>query len=232
VNVAPFGDGGLGPDANIGTVYSVTVAPDGKVYIPDTSHYRIRVIDPDTTVITTWLNSTYNLGGGCQTGTVSLYLTEFGSAIRFDESGGAYISGYICQGTTTNNTRGILHRTSAGVTTRVLGLYNGVTTENADAVATLVPDLSDFILDSNGDLVVAMYANHRIRKVTTSTGKINTIAGDGTAGYAQPADVSPDPGAYVPATGVRVNYPNRVAEWPGGHLLIADRNNYAVRMIW
>jgi hypothetical protein len=230
VTTAPYGDGGPATDANIGGVYSVTVGPDGKVYIPDVAHYNIRVVDPDTSIITSWVTATYP--AACVNGTVSFYYADTHSAVRFTTGGAAYISGYICQGTTTNNTIGIALRAANGTMTRVAGLYNGITTENADAIATSLPDLSDFVLDGKGNLVLALDSNHRVRSINLGTGKITTLAGDGTAGYALPTDVTADPGAYVPAGGVRLYNPFKLAVWPGGHVLIADTYNYATRMIW
>lgn len=230
-NVAPYGDGGVGVDAHIGSVDAVSVGPDSKVYIADNSHYRIRVIDPDTTVITTWLNGTYNTGS-CVQGTVSLHYPLEHSVVRFATDGSAYISGYICQGTTTNQTYGIIKRASNGTTTRIVGLYSGTETEGADATASALPNLGDFILDANGDIVLSTWTGQRVRKINMTTGKINTLAGDGTAGYFGPSDVSADPGAYVAASTVRFYYPSKLAAWPGGHLLIADRDNHSVRMVW
>jgi hypothetical protein len=231
-NVAPYGDGGQGIDANIGYPDSVTVGPDGKVYVPDNSHYRIRVIDPDTFIITTWLNSTYNATGSCTLGVVSLFYPITQSAIRFDGSGGAYISGYICWGTTATYVYGIMHRAANGTTTRIIGNTATNITEGADAVASSLPEIGDFIVDGNGDIVLSHDGSHRIRKINMTTGKVNTIAGDGTLGYFQPADMTSDPGAYVPASSVRVYTANKLAAHPDGHLIIADRYNYVVRMIW
>jgi hypothetical protein len=230
VSTAPFGDNGPATDANIGSVYSVSVGPDGKVYIPDNAHYNIRVVDPDTNIITSWVTATYP--AACVNGVVSLRYADTHSAVRFTTGGAAYISGYICQGTTTSDTVGIALRAANGTMTRVAGLSSGITTENADAIATSLPDLSDFVLDGNGNLVLAMDSNHRVRSINLGTGKISTLAGDGFAGYAGAGDVSIDPGAYVAASSARLNNPFKLAIWPGGHVLIADTTNYSTRMIW
>lgn len=231
VNTAPFGDGGPATDANIYYPSSVSVDANGLVYIPEYSRNKIRVVDPDTGIITTWVAGTYP--AACVQGTVSLYSIPQYATVRFAANGDAYISGNFCQGTTTNNTLAIaLRAKSTGAMTRIAGLYNGVATENADATATALPDLSDFIIDGNGDLVLTTYSDDRLRRVNMTTGKINTIAGDGTAGYALPTDVSTEPGAYVAATSARLYNPFKLALWPGGHVLIADGYNYATRMIW
>jgi len=229
VSTAPFGDGGPATDANIYYPSAISVGPNSLVYIPDYGHNRIRVVDPVTGIITTWLagNTT------CVNGTVQLYsVPQYGGAVRFAANGDVYVSGNLCQGTTTNTTLGIALRAPNGTMTRVAGLYPGVTTENADATAAALPGLSDFIFDANGDIILALNSDHRVRKVTMSNGKINTLVGDGTAGYSLPADVSAEPGAYVAASAARVYNPFRLALWPGNHVLIADEYNYAARMIW
>ena len=60
-----------------------------------------------------------------------------------------------------------------------------------------------------GNVYIADFDNHRIRKVTVSTGIISTIAGTGTAGY------SGDNGAATSATlnvpfGVTVDLSGRI----------------------
>jgi hypothetical protein len=68
-------------------------------------------------------------------------------------------------------------------------------------------------LDSLGNVYFAEYRNHRIRKVTTSTGIITTIAGTGTSSY------SGDNGA---ATAAELNNPAGVAlDSSGNHHYIA-----------
>jgi hypothetical protein len=229
-NTQPWGDGGLGTDANIGNPSSVSVDANGLIYIPDYGHNRIRVVDPVTGFISTWLAG----GTPCVNGTVSFgSLSQFGNVVRFKANGDAYVSGNICQGTTTNQPLGIaLRAKSNGAMTRIVGLNAGITTENADAIASALPDLSDFDIEANGNLVLAMYTNNRVRRIDMTTGKINTVIGDNTTGYAGAGDVSVDPGAYVAASSARLSGAWKLAVAPGGHLLIADENNQAIRMIW
>jgi hypothetical protein len=230
VNTAPYGDGGPATDANIYYPWAVSVGPDGMVYIPDYGHNRIRVVNPTTGIITTWLagNTT------CVNGTVSLYsVPQYGSVVRFAANGDAYVSGNLCQGTTTNVTVGIAQRAANGTMTRVAGLYGGVKTENADATATLLSAMSDFVFDGNGDTIVAMSSDHTVRRISKANGKINTIAGvDGSHGYSLVSDVSAEPGAYVAGTSALLYNPFQLAVWPGNHILISDEYNYAARMIW
>ena len=64
--------------------------------------------------------------------------------------------------------------------------------------------------------------NHRIRKVTVSTGIITTIAGTGTASYS---------GDNGPATAAALNYPQGVAIDSSGNVYIGDMYNQRIRKV-
>ena len=73
-----------------------------------------------------------------------------------------------------------------------------------------------------GNIYIADNSNHRIRKVTVSTGIISTIAGTGTASY------SGDNGAATSAT---LNYPFGVGIDTAGNVYIADTYNHRIRKV-
>ena len=73
-----------------------------------------------------------------------------------------------------------------------------------------------------GNIYIADQSNHRIRKVTVSTGIISTIAGTGIAGY------SGDNGAATSAT---LYYPFGVALDTAGNVYIADTHNHRIRKV-
>ncbi len=71
---------------------------------------------------------------------------------------------------------------STGVITTVAG--SGSTTYNGDSITATSASLYSphaVILDSYDNLFIADRYNHRIRKVTISTGVISTVAGTGSA---------------------------------------------------
>jgi hypothetical protein len=88
------------------------------------------------------------------------------------------------------------------------------------------------IVDGAGNLAIADTFNHRIRVVAASTGTfygramttgdIYTVAGTGTAGFA---------GDGGPATSAELDAPNGVTVDSAGNLVIADENNYRVRVV-
>ncbi len=71
-------------------------------------------------------------------------------------------------------------------------------------------------------MYVADNGFHRIRKVSTATGIISTVAGTGAAGY------SGDGGA---ATSAALNYPHAVVVDSSGTIYIADSSNHRIRMV-
>ena len=76
--------------------------------------------------------------------------------------------------------------------------------------------------DSSGNLYIADQNNHRIRKVTASTGIISTIVGTGTSSY------SGDSGLASSAT---LNTPLGVAYDTADNLYIADTYNQRIRKV-
>ncbi len=64
--------------------------------------------------------------------------------------------------------------------------------------------------------------NHRIRKVTVSTGIITTIAGTGTSSYS---------GDNGPATSATINGPQGVALDTSGNVYFGDYNNCRIRKV-
>ncbi len=60
-----------------------------------------------------------------------------------------------------------------------------------------------------GNVYIAAYGNHRIRKVTVSTGIISTIAGTGTSSYSGDGGVATSASLYYPR-GVAVDASGRI----------------------
>jgi hypothetical protein len=109
-----------------------------------------------------------------------------------------------------------------GMLTRVAG--NGRPGDGGDGGPARQAGLNqpyDVSLDRFGNLYIADFGNHRVRKVTRD-GRIQTIAGTGAGGYS---------GDGGPASLARLNGPYGVsAGWQGG-ILIGDSFNNVVRRV-
>ena len=111
---------------------------------------------------------------------------------------------------------------SSGIITTVAG--NGVlgyTGNGGVATSATLNNPHGSVVDGLGNLFIADYNNHRIRKVDAN-GIITTIAGTGVASY------SGDGGAATSAT---LNFPAGIILDSSGNLLIADYGNQRVRKI-
>jgi DNA-binding beta-propeller fold protein YncE len=75
-------------------------------------------------------------------------------------------------------------------------------------------------VDKVGNIYIADYDNHRVRKVLTN-GTIVTVAGNGTAGFSD----------LVDATKAMLNSPRTVFVDPAGNIFIADLNNNRIRKV-
>ena len=76
-------------------------------------------------------------------------------------------------------------------------------------------------VDGSGNLYIAGYFDHRIRKVAPS-GIITTVAGNGTAGYS---------GDGGPAASAQLYFPRSVVVDGSGNLYIADSANHRIRKV-
>ncbi len=146
------------------------------MYISDHNNHRVRKITASTNVITTIAGTGtagYNGDGGAAT--AANIANPCG--VNLDSSANVYISNLVY-----NVIRKVT--VSTGIISTVAGTgstsggYNG---DNMQATAATLNYPFDVVLDSYGNLYIADRNNHRIRKVTVSTGVITTVVGTGTA---------------------------------------------------
>ena len=112
---------------------------------------------------------------------------------------------------------------STGLISTIAG--TGTAGYNSDgilATSALINQPTSLTFDNNGDLYFTDRANQRVRKITTSTGIITTVAGTGTGGF------SGDGGAAITA---QLSGPNEVAFDAAGNLFISDWFNQRVRKV-
>ncbi|HEY1525244.1 MAG TPA: Ig-like domain-containing protein [Candidatus Angelobacter sp.] len=109
-----------------------------------------------------------------------------------------------------------------GIITTVAGGGTSVPGDGGPATAAGLFTPNAVVLDKNGNLFIAEFGAHRIRRVDVATGIISTVAGTGVAGFT---------GDGGPATAAQLLGPQNVALDAVGNLFIADTNNQRVRRI-
>jgi hypothetical protein len=116
----------------------------------------------------------------------------------------------------------ILRIDEDGTLRRIAGIGRpGVAGDGGPAAAAALNQPYDVRPDAQGNLYIADFGNHRIRKVSQD-GLIQTVAGRGDAGYS---------GDGGPATAARLNGPYGVYPDAKLGLLIADSHNHVIRVV-
>ena len=214
------GDGDLAIDASLYGPAGLATDTAGNVYIADYVNNRVRKVTYATGVITTIAGKGDSTGvGGTFSGDGYPATDAFihnPSSIALDAAGNVFFTDQA-----NNRIRKI--NASTGIITTVAG--NGVGGYSADGVPATASALfnpAGIAFDTVGDLYIADWENHRIRKVTMSTGIITTIAGTGTAGYS---------GDGGPATAAQFYRPSDLAFDRSGNLYISEYGNSTVRKI-
>ncbi len=197
---------GTGTSAGFYSPVGVTFDPIGNLYVSEVSNQAIRKITTAALVTTIAGNGTAgNLNG---TGTAATFNQPVGMAV--DASGNLFVADYI------NHL--IRKITPAGVVTTFAGSGSPALTDGTGAGASFNGPFA-LVFDAAGNLIVADYLNHAIRKITPA-GVVSTIAGNGTAGFAD-------------ATGsaARFNRPAGMAIDALGNIFICDAQNNRIRKI-
>jgi sugar lactone lactonase YvrE len=135
-------------------------------------------------------------------------------AVAFDAAGNMYIAD--------NSNSRIRKVNTSGVISTIAGSgINGYSGDGGNALAAKINMPYGVAIDPSGNLYIADYNNHRVRKVNTS-GIISTCAGTGTAGYS---------GDGAAANLAQLHFPTGVAVDAAGNVYIADNYNNCIRKV-
>ncbi len=168
------GDGGPATQAQFRFPFGITVDQTGIIYLLDAADHRVRRISPDG-IISTYVGTGDPDFGG-DGGPATQAQINFASYIKTDSDGNLYIADYA-----NNRIRRVALAT--GIISTVAG--TGVGTFGGDGSSPLLADLNlpnDIAFDAQGNLYIADYRNHRVRKVITA-GAFFAVTGVSAASY-------------------------------------------------
>ncbi|PQJ09723.1 hypothetical protein CJD36_017490 [Flavipsychrobacter stenotrophus] len=206
------GDGASAVLANLTSPSDVAIDISGNLYIADRDNHCIRKVNAGGIISTVaGLGSPGFTGDGSA---ATLGRLNLPTGIAVDAAGNLYIADQMNGRIRQVNTSGDFS-TIAGT---------GVTGYNGDGVAATVADLhqpAKVSVDGSGNVYISDFANNRIRIVDPSA-TINTLAGNGTAGFS---------GDGAAATGAMINHPAGLYPDGSGRLYFADADNNRIRMI-
>ena len=207
------GDGGPATAATLGNIYGVGIDGSGNVYIADYSSAVIRKVTVSSGIISTIAGTGvqgYNSDGIAATAAKLYYPT----GVAVDGSGNVYISDSY-------NAR--IRKVTGGIISTYTGNgTGGYSGDGGQATAAQILSPYGVALDASGNVYIADFNNDLIRKVTTSTGIITSIAGNYSNGFS---------GDGGPATNAQIVQPTGVAVDATGNVYIADYGNARIRKV-
>ena len=214
------GDGGQAQNAALALPLDVALDAAGNLYISDYDNNRIRKVTPGGVISTLAGNGNLSYSGDGGLATQAALYNPWGVAVGPD--------GYVYIADSGNNRIRKVGPPGCGPQSCVIstaigsGAWGFAGDGGAAAGATLRTP-SDVAFDSVGNMLIADWGNHRIRRV--AGGIINTIAGGGTVG---PTGGVGDGG---PAVGAVLRYPAQVTVDGAGIVYITDTQQRRVRMV-
>jgi hypothetical protein len=238
------GDGGLATSAALSHPEGVFVDGSGNIFIADTDNSVIREVTASTGNIATVAGTFYPPGAQC------LYMGDGGLptsaslcepyGVFLDSTGNIFIADTDNAAIRVVNT-GTVAITLAGVVIQPDTIQtiagngsNGYSGDGGPANSAQVDLPQGLFVDASENIFIADTDNNRIRVVNTGTtqitiativippGDIQTVAGNGTAGYS---------GDNGPATSAELNIPNGVFVDSTEDIYIADTVNSVIREV-
>jgi sugar lactone lactonase YvrE len=202
---------------------TVTMSASGTAAAPQA--LTLGIANADFIVNSTSCSTTTSYYAGVQC-TVSIVFQpkcpglRRGAVVIENAAGNAVLGSTLLTGTATGSLSVLIPgeiNTVAG--TPADWIYQGDNVPATDAPIYLPRGVA---VDAAGNLFLADAGNNRVRRVDAQTGRISTVAGNGTAGY------SGDRGL---ATAAMIDSPGGLVLDGAGNLYFVDSNNFAIRRV-
>jgi hypothetical protein len=218
------GDGGPAASATLNNPSGVALDSVGNIFIADTNNCLIRKISASTGIISTVAGTLPDLTGDLHCG----YSGDGGLAtsakLGFPNGVAVDGSGNIIIADTTNCA---IRKISAstGIISTVAGTAScGYSGDGGAATSAQLSQSFGVAVDGSGNVLIADTSNCVIRKVSSSTGHISTVAGDFNLGCGYSGDENS-------ATSAQLNQPYGVAVDGSGDIFMADFDNAVIRKV-
>jgi len=209
------GDNGTATSAELYFPTGVAVDSMGNLFIADISNHCIRKVDAVTGKISTVAGNGIAGYSGDNGAAASAELgSPFGVAV--DGVGNLFIA---------DDSNHCIRKVDAitGKISTVAGTgIAGYSGDTGLAINAQLNNPNGVAVDGAGNLFIADTRNNRIRRVDAASGKISTVAGNGTLGYSGDIGI---------ATNAELNFPSGVAVDGAGNLYIADTGNSCIRQV-
>ncbi|RPD96507.1 T9SS C-terminal target domain-containing protein [Aureibaculum marinum] len=202
-------------DDSLGGPFNVVFDKEGNLYVSVNGDSNVKKVDFYTGKVTV-VAGTGEVGFSGDGGQATQAQLANPTGLALDGKGNLFISD-------SGNERIRKVNLSTGIITTIAGTgETGFFGEDIDATKAQLANPLGLAIDKSGDLYVVDRGNNMIRKISMSTGKISTIAGNGEAGYDGDGDL---------ARNAKLANPTGLAFNNAGDLYVVDRGNNRIRKI-
>jgi sugar lactone lactonase YvrE len=208
-----IGDGAPATNFSLGGPAGICLDKKGNIYIANLYTARISKLAHDTlsTIVDTSGESGYTGNGGrADTATITNP-----NSICMDTAGNLYITDLFYH---------VVRKVSvSGIITTICGAgSSGFSGDGGPGLLATMDRPHGVCTDRVGNLYIADYGNHRIRKMNFRTGTITTVAGTGVNGFS---------GENGAAASMDLSFPNSICSDAGGNIYFSEYGNNRVRRI-
>ncbi len=223
-----LGDGGPATSAEVNYPAGIARDADGNIFFADQYNHIIREVNTSGNISTfagTPQQCTYSGDGGPATSAFLCYPVD----VTLDSYGNMFIGDsynhvireVVCATTGTLTCTPPAGKTAGYIYTVAGNNTAGYSGDGGPATSAKLYYPSSAATDAAGNLYIADQYNNRIREVNAATQIINTVAGNGTAGFTGDG----------PALENSLYYPYALRVDANGNIFIADTDNNRIRWV-
>jgi hypothetical protein len=210
------GDTGPAPAAELDTPYGVSLDANDNLYIADYNNAIVRMVNPQTDVITKIAGTPDVTGSTGNGGAATSAKFDLPETPILDSAGNLFVADiYNSEVREISAQTGIISAYAGNLTSGYLG-------DGGLASSAEINRPYNITIGNNGDLYISDTYNNVVRRVSAITGIITTVAGTGTASYT---------GDGGPATSATLDHISAVAMDAVGNLYISDDDNNVIREV-